>query len=151
MDSALPDDPRRYVFGSLGLGLEWGWTYLFCTLLSGMDPATGEVPSALAILWKMAAVAALAICALRPASGGVRSSGWKCALSSVLGVAATALWFVPGLPGVHVAATVAFGASYAVFLRYWVVSSRPGPFSLRLFSVGLSCVVAGVVADYFLK
>lgn len=145
MDSVLSDDPRRYVFCSLGLGLEWGWTYLFCTLLSGMDPTTGEVPSALAILWKMVAASVLAIYALRPASGRSPCSKGQCALSSILGVAATALWFAPGMPGSHIVATAAFGASYAMFLRYWVGASRFGSFPLRLFSVGLSCIVAGVV------
>lgn len=144
------NDPRTYLLSSMGLGVMWGWTYLYCLLFATGSRESDLLPSALALGWKIATIAILGISVFwkPPTNKHERELRTSAVTSSMIGGSAVVLWYVGKttlcIP-IEACAAVLFGLSYGMFLRAWPLAVPCRSFSLLLFNLGCSCVIAGSI------
>lgn len=114
------NDPRTYLLSSMGLGVMWGWTYLYCLLFATGSRESDLLPSALALGWKIATIAILGISVFwkPPTNKHERELRTSAVTSSMIGGSAVVLWYVGKttlcIP-IEACAAVLFGLSYGMF------------------------------------
>ena len=138
-------DPRYFLRQSLGLGIEWGWAYLYGSFIASMPSSVDNASSILAVIWKLAVVAVLSVYLVAPSMRRIFQCRVAAAMAVVFGIAGTILWIVPmGFAG-RATITSMFGISYGMFLLFWMWSTRLDSLELCLFYAGQCCIIAGIV------